>query len=425
MRIRKFDRVDEIVYSEVLPNGLSVYVIPKSGFKSSFAAFAADYGGSFVRFEIDGEFIDTPAGVAHYLEHKMFDMPDGDNALATLSQNGADPNAFTSSGMTCYHFSSTENFEENLRMLLKFVSTPYFTPETVQKEQGIIGQEIRMTEDNPGYAVYKNLLRLLYAQHPIRNGVVGTVESIAEITDKTLYDCHKVFYNPSNMCLCVEGDVDPERIIAIAQEVLPKEKGSKPHADFGKEDEGEPEVKYVEVEMEVSAPQFLIGARVTPAQNGKELMRQKLVGQLALRLLCGRASQFYTGLYDEGLLSRDYGYETDYTAGIATTMVEGESRDPGRVLDELKAQAQCVIDSGFDADAFERAKRASYGARLRALEDFGGVCVSVAECSFEDYDAFDTFEALEGVSKSECEDFVKTYLRPEYFVMSVVKPGKA
>ena len=190
MKKTEYKNIGETLYSATLPNGLRLNVIPKPGFNSRYAVFAANYGGAHRNFELDGRRIETPAGVAHYLEHKMFDLPNGDNALNILTANGADPNAFTSSGMTAYHFQCTEHFEENLRMLLHFVSTPHFTPETVRKEQCIIAQEIRMGEDNPGVILYYDLLRMLYKQHPIGDRVAGTVESIAEITDKTLYDCH-------------------------------------------------------------------------------------------------------------------------------------------------------------------------------------------------------------------------------------------
>ena len=184
MNKREFPGVGETLYSDVLPNGLRLFVVPKPGYAKSYAFFATNYGGADRRFQLAGEWIDTPAGVAHFLEHKMFDMPDG-YALAVLSANGASPNAYTSTAMTAYHFESTEGFYENLDTLLGFVSTPYFTPESVQKEQGIIGQEIRMTEDNPEFVVYYELLKCLLEHNPVRDSVAGTVESIAEITDQT------------------------------------------------------------------------------------------------------------------------------------------------------------------------------------------------------------------------------------------------
>ena len=424
METKRFENIGETLYSAALPNGLRLRVIPKSGYSTSFAAFATNYGGAYRRFRAGGDFIDTPAGVAHFLEHKMFDMPDGDGALSLLSANGADPNAFTSSGMTCYYFESTRSFYENLEMLLKFVSTPYFTAESVEKEQGIIGQEIVMTEDSPDFAVYMNLLKLLYASHPIRDAVAGTVESIAEITPEVLYSCHKVFYNPSNMTLCVAGDVDAEKILETAAAILPADPGPVPQADFGPAESGVPSEKFCRVEMEISAPQFLIGSAVPPAENGEALLRQKLTGQLALRMLCGPSSKFFNDLYASGLLTRDFDYETDYSAGTATIMAGGESSDPDKVLEAFSAAAADVSKNGLKGDDFAMAKRASYGSRLRGLEDFDSLCCALADGVFGGYCALDAFDALESVSKSECEDYIRRYLSPDRLAMSVILPLK-
>ena len=426
MQIQRHDYpgVGETLYSAVLDNGLELRVVPKKDFSTFYAAFAANYGGACRRFTVDGRQIDTPAGVAHYLEHKMFDLPSGDNALNILSSNGADPNAFTSSGITCYYFQCTDGFEENLRMLLHFVSTPYFTAETVQKEQGIIAQEIRMGEDNPGLAIYYNLLKMLYAHHPIRDRVAGTVESIAEITAETLYDCHRVFYAPSNMILCVEGDVDPEAICRIAQDVLPKEKAPVPKADFGEAEDLLPAQRFCTVEMEVSAPQFLIGAKLAPDLTGKEAQRQRLIAGLALRMLCGSSSPFFTRLYADGTLNMDFDYEVDASAGTLTFILGGESKAPDKVLSAFNAEVARIAKEGFDEAYFTRARRASLGARLRALEDFDNVCVSLAMDAFDGYCSFDSFDLLEGVTAEDCRRFVAEELAPERLALSVITPKR-
>ena len=424
MTIQKLDYpgIGETLYSAVLDNGLEVRVVPKKDFSTFYAAFATHYGGAHRRFSVDGKTLDTPAGVAHYLEHKMFDLPNGDNALNILSANGADPNAFTSSGMTCYYFQCTEGFEENLRMLLHFVSTPYFTDETVQKEQGIIGQEIRMGEDNPGIAIYYRLLRMLYDHHPIRDRVAGTVESIAEITAETLYDCHRVFYAPSNMVLCVEGDVEPETIVRIAEEVLPKEKAPVPKADFGAPEGLLPVESFSTEEMEISAPQFLIGAKLASGLYGEAEQRERLTATLALRMLCGSSSPFFTRLYADGTLNMDFDYEVDATAGTVTVIVGGESKEPQKVLDALNAEIARVAAEGFDPDFFTRSKRASLGARLRGLEDFDNVCVSLAMGVFDGFCALDSFRLLEEVSIEDCRRFVAENLAPERLAMAVITP---
>ena len=425
MQSKEFKNIGETVYGTTLSNGLRLRVIPKRGFSTCYAVFATNYGGAHRRFAIDGRIEDTPAGVAHFLEHKMFDLPSGDNALNLLSANGASPNAFTSSGVTCYYFQCTEGFEENLRMLLHFVSTPYFTSETVQKEQGIIAQEIRMGEDNPGIALYYNLLKMLYAHHPIRDRIAGTVESILEISDKTLYDCHRIFYAPSNMVLCVEGDVDPDLIEKIALEELPSECAAVPTADFG-EDEGlEPYETVHREAMAVSAPQFYIGAKLKPEREGEKLLRQHLISQLSMRILVGNSSPFYTRLYADGTLNLDFDYEVDFTAGTATVLIGGESEHPERVLDEFKAEVARVTQEGLDKDDFERAKRASLGARLRGLEDFDNVCVSTALAVFDGYCAFDAIALMDSITIKDCEDFIADCLRPERLAMSVIEPGKA
>lgn len=424
MQIHEFPQIGEKLYSTRLPNGLEIRVVPKKDFATYYAAFATNYGGAHRRFSIDGKTVDTPAGVAHFLEHKMFDMPNGDNALTVLTENGADPNAFTSSGMTCYYFQCTEKFEENLRMLLHFVSTPYFTDETVQKEQGIIGQEIRMGEDNPGIAIYYKLLELLYAHHPIRDRVAGTVESISEITAQTLYDCHKVFYAPSNMVLCVEGDVDPETIERIAKEELGEDCAGVPKADFGEAESLLPVANEHREQMEVSAPQFLIGAKLPASHGGEESMRERITATLALRMLCGSSSPFYTRLYAEGLLNPSFDYEVDLSADTVTVIVGGESRDPDKVLEEFNKEVKRIAEEGFDKDFFTRSKRASLGARLRGLEDFENVCVSLASGVFEGYCALDSFDVLESVDIEDCRRFVAEHLVPQRLAMSVIEPKK-
>ena len=425
MQKNEFPHIGETLYSAQLPNGLELRVVPKAGFNTGYAVFAVNYGGSHRRFSLGGQELDTPAGVAHFLEHKMFDMPNGDNALSLLSANGADPNAFTSSGVTCYFFQCTRNFEENIRLLLRFVSTPYFTLETVSKEQGIIAQEIRMGDDSPGSAIYYNLLEMLYAHHPIRDKVAGTVDSIAQISDKVLYDCHKAFYAPGNMTLCVEGDVDPERVLAIAEEELSKDRAEKPRADFGEAETLLPAETCRRTEMPVSAPQFLIGSKLQSAPEGRERLRQQIIGQLALRMLVGYSSPFYTRLYNSGLLNRDFDYETDFSAGTATLIIGGESREPEAALAELKKEAAFIAQNGFDNDYFQRAKRASTGARLRGLEDFENVCLSVALGIFDGFCAFDSFSVLESVTAEDCAAFVAEALAPERLALSIIEPKRS
>ncbi|MGI6028229.1 MAG: EF-P 5-aminopentanol modification-associated protein YfmH [Candidatus Heteroscillospira sp.] len=425
MQKTRYESIGEELYTETLPNGLTIQVLPKPGFNKSYAVFATNYGGADRRFRIGGKWIDTPAGVAHFLEHKMFDTPDGGNALAVLSANGANPNAFTSSGMTAYYFESTQGFEENLRTLLSFVSVPYFTEESVRKEQGIIGQEIRMIEDNPGFVVYNNAMRCLFRHNPVRDSVAGSIESIAEITADTLYDCHKIFYNPSNMTLAVVGDVDPEAVSRIAREVLPAEPGEMPERDYGEAEDELPAENFISVEMEVSAPQFIIASRFEPAPRGEARQRQRLIAELALRCLMGKTSAFYTELYAEGLLKQDFSAETDYSAGTASILAGGESAEPEQVLERLKQAADKLLHGGMAGGDFLRMRKSFYGAALRSLDSFEDVCVSLADCRFAGCILPEQYALIETITADEVRAFIAEALAPEKLALSVVCPRNA
>ena len=417
----RFDNIGEEYKAATLSNGLEVRVVEKPEFCSCYAAFAVNYGGVDRRFELDGKLLDTPAGIAHYLEHKLFDMPNGDNSLAVLTANGADPNAFTSSVMTCYYFQCTEGFYENLQILLNFVTTPYFTPETVDKERGIIGQEIMMGLDNPDRALYYNLLRLLYRNHPIKDEVAGSVESISRITAQTLYDCHRAFYCPGNMVLCVEGNVSAEKVVEVAEKTLSGWKSSPvPCSDYGESDGLIPYSERVSVKLPVSEKQFLIGAKVIPTAG--DYTRQQLSARLGLQVMLGPSSEFYNRLYAEGLINQSFNWDIDYAAGVATIMIGGESPDPDAVLAELETTVEKIGRDGLDPVLFLRAKKASIGGSLRDFEDFDNVCIGMAEGIFNNFCIFEAPAILEALSIEECSGFIAEHLSSDRLAISIVEP---
>ncbi len=420
----EYPATGDILYTGTAANGLRIRVLPRKGFSGFYAVFAASYGGVHRRFRLNGVNCDTPAGVAHFLEHKMFDLPDGDNALKLLSQNGADPNAFTSSDVTCYYFHCTRDFDDNLRMLLHFVSTPFFTEETVAKEQGIIGQEIRMGEDNPGVANYYSLLNLLYAVHPIREKTIGTAESISQITADILCSCHRAFYSPSNMVLCVAGNLDPEQILTIAEEMISAGEPEELVKDVPLEATSLPSKWYAEIEMPVATPQFLIGAKIDVLPKGPVYLRQQLIADLSLRLLAGPSSSFYNRLYAEGLLSRAFDADADFTDGAGHAVIGGESRDPQAVLEALKAELKRIETEGLNRKLFRRAQKAAIGGILRSMEDFDDVCISLALGEFDGFCYLDYPAVLESITIGECEAFLKETLSPERLAMSVVHSGR-
>ena len=422
MKITNYEGLGETLYSDILPNKLPINIVTKPGYMKNYAFFATNYGGADREFTYKGERMSTPSGVAHFLEHKMFDTPDGGNALSVLSANGASPNAYTSNEITTYYFESTQGFYENLETLLRFVSVPYFTKESVEKEQGIIAQEIRMYEDNPSYAVYENLLKSIFSNNPIRDNIAGTVESIAEITDEILYACHNVFYTPANMSLCVVGDVDPERVIEIAAKMLPSESGEIPAKYYGEPEQNFPNTKFVETEMEVAQPLFAVGTHFEPAA-GEALLRERISGGLALKYLYGHSSPMYSRLYAEGVLNDSFGYDLDFSAGVGMILAEGESQEPERVLAEMAAEAKKAAQ-GLDSTLFGRIKKSSYGSRLRAFDAFASLCRELTAGQFAGYRALDAVSILQDISEDEVVDFIKKRLNVEKFALSVVRPIK-
>lgn len=418
-----YPSVHETLYTETLPNGLIVRVMPKPDFNRSFAVFATDYGGADRRFSLGGEWIDTPAGIAHYLEHKMFDMPDGNNALNLLAANGASPNAFTSSDITAYYFESTKRFKDNLELLLNFVSTPYFTEESVEKERGIIGQEIGMYDDSPDFQIYIRLMEILYQNSPVRSSVAGTVESISQITVQDLFNCHKAFYTPSNMVLSVVGNVDPQLVIDTALKNLPSEKAPKPIVDYGAEEPMLPVKQYTETAMEVSAPQFMLGAKVQPQLRGFANLHQRHVGGLALSSLFGRSSRFFTNLYAKNILSNDFDVDFDFAADSASIFLSGQSNNPEAVLEAVLAAADEVRRNGLDEARFHRVRNATLGSLLFALEDFDNMAVGLAHSAFYEYNPLDTHTPKADVTAEECFRFIAENLTEEKLAMSVIKPA--
>ena len=421
MNERIFPGLGEKIYEDTLPNGLRIKVVPKRGFARSYAFFATDYGSMDTRFRLDGKDYVSPDGVAHYLEHKMFDMPDG-NALQKMSQTGASPNAFTSYNITAYHFSCTSMFEENFRTLLQFVSQGYFTQESVEKERGIIAQEIKMYADNPASRVDENLFCAMYQNHPIRVPVAGTVESIQDITAQTLIDCHRAFYDPSNMVLCVVGDVDPRQIHDIALEILPKVPGGASERDYGEKEPAAPNQHTITQEMEVSMPMFSVGFKGAEVPKGPQRLRQEIIGDLAGEILCGESSRLYQEMYESGLIDPGFGVSYSLVRELSMLCLGGDSENPQAVLDAVLQEAQRVVKEGVDEELFLRLKRSAVGRRIRGLDSFEGLCYRLALSDFDGYDYF-TFPALyESITAEDVRQLIAREITPEQAVLSVILP---
>ena len=420
MKQNFYQRIGELVHQETLPNGLEIRVVPKPGYAKKYAFFATRYGGMDTRFQHDGQWLDTPAGIAHYLEHKMFDTEEG-NALQELAKNGAEPNAFTSNAITAYYFDSTSKFEENLEILLKFVSIPYFTDESVAKEQGIIGQEIRMIEDNPDWQIYHQMLKALYQQNPAKTSIAGTIESISHITAGTLYDCHQAFYTPSNMILTVVGDVEPAAVSELAQRVLPRSGGPVIARDYGQEPEAVAE-RENQIAMEVSSPQFLSAFKCRPPERGEDTLRTMILGDIACDLLLGESSPLYQRLYSQGLINGTFGGAFELLPGAAYLYAGGDSKETRTVAEEILKEAGRLVREGADESFYQRVRRASYGFNIRALNSFENIAASMTDGHFNGYDPFRFPEVFDSINLDDVLDFLRKNITEDRSVFCEIVP---
>jgi len=424
MRMTTFAQVNETVCHEVLRNGLNVYLVPKQGFSKTYAVFTTRYGSIDSHFRTNsGETIRVPDGIAHFLEHKMFEKKDRD-VMHEFSKYGASCNAFTSFNRTAYLFSCTDNLDKNLNLLLDYVQEPYFTDASVEKEKGIIGQEITMYDDNPDWKVYMNLLQALYQEYPIRIEIAGTVESISHITKEYLYQCYETFYHPANMLLLVVGSFDPADVMNLIRRN--QEGKAFPPAPkierFFPEEPPAPAQKRVEAHLAVGLPKVLIGFKEREnGLKGKDLLKRDLTTKLLLDIVLGNSSALYEKLYESGLITEtfdyDYSCETDYGYSI----FGGDTPDPDALVEAVTRELEAVRNAGIDPEAFERAKRKKIGQFLRALNSVEFIANQFTQYKFNGNDLFDVVPVLELIAREEVEQRMKEHFQLEQMAVSIVR----
>lgn len=409
----------EYTYAK-LDSGLSVYIMEKPGFNSCFAAFGTKYGSINTKFSRNGGAeIEVPAGIAHFLEHKLFESEEGDT-FSRFSETGAYCNAYTSFDRTVYIFSCTSRFEENLDILLDFVQSPYFTAETVEKEQGIIGQEIKMYEDNPGWRVLFNMLGKMYENHPVKLDIAGTVDSIAQIDDKLLYECYNTFYNPSNMYICVAGNLNTDEVLSRI------EKGIKPHEMVTVSSAKFPEVAevrehYVEQELTVAKPLFCLGFK--EVFETEPTLKDRVTAGIALELLCGDCSELYRRLIDSALIGDEFSAEYFQGEGYSAFLIEGETDEPVKVSEEIKKEIARLISKGVDKRLLEAIKRSAFGDAVKRFDSTDNIVTDMVDCAVSGGDLFDTIEILKGITEQDIIDRLGA-LKDESSVLSVIKAKK-
>ena len=416
--------INETVYFAEHKSGVGVFIIPKKDFSKKYAIIGANIGSVNNHFYPLGENepCRIPDGVAHFLEHKMFEQSDGTNAFDKFSLYGANANAYTSFTCTCYLFSCTENFNESYKHLLSYVSDPYFTDENVSKEMGIIGQEIRMYDDDADWRVMFNLLEAMYEKCPVNVDIAGTTESISQITKDTLYKCYNTFYNPSNMVICICGDVDIEKIGEITDEVMPKEKtGTKAVSVFPKEREDVFKKEVIQ-NLSVSLPLFNIGFKDKCGYEGDEILKNDIAAEIILQSIVSKSSDLYSSLYEEGLINEEFSYDTMYENAFSCIMIGGESKNP--LLADEKISAYIENKKEITKVEFERAKKVIWGDFIRTFNNVEKAAGIFIRYILKGINVFQFKEIFDSVDIDFVNDKFKTLFVSEKKSISIVYPNK-
>lgn len=420
MREIKSPKLNERYYEIEHKSGLKIYVMPKENYSSAYAVFGTNYGSidtKFKRSDSDS-WTTVPEGIAHFLEHKLFESEDLD-AFARYAKTGASANAYTSFDKTCYLFQCSDNFEASLEILLDFVTHPYFTKETVEKEQGIIGQEITMYYDVPGWMSTFNLLRLLYHNHPVRIDIAGTVDSIAQITDKLLYDCYNTFYNLHNMVLAVVGNVTPQQVLDVCDKMLE----NAPELQIERSFDDEPRDicgTYSEYNLAMSMPVFSFGYKEEcekPIQDVRKIIEVNIL----LEILAGKTSKLYNDLFEKGLINSSFSKEYFIGYGYEAVMFDGESVDPSAVCDAIKQEVKRLKAHGITDEQFEAVRRLMYGREIMEYNDIDSLANGFVSAHFGGYSIFDSIEIFKSVTKKDIESRLEKMLDERYSALSVVK----
>lgn len=401
-------------------SGLDIYICEMPGFSSVEALFGTKYGSINTMFKMrdDKEYTVVPEGIAHFLEHKLFENEDCD-VFELYAKTGANGNAFTSFDKTCYLFNCSKNYQESLRILLDFVQKPYFTQATVDKEQGIIGQEIKMTNDNPEWRVFFNMLRCMYHEHPVKIDIAGTVESIAKIDADLLYKCYYTFYNLNNMVLSIAGNISADEVLTICDECL------KPCEDKGLEtvfpDEPESVVKPEIYEIQpVGTSIFHIGYKCHPC-SGQERLRKSMTASVAISLISDASTEMYKKLLDDGVINSSFGGEVFAGDGYFSVIFSGESDSPEIVRDSIKAEVGRMLSEGINEKDFQRIKKSAYGMAVRELNNVEVVANLMISSHMDGAGPYDSIEVLSGMTSQDVLDFIRNELEPDKLVMSVIK----
>lgn len=401
-------------------SGLDIFIWEMEGFSSASALFGTKYGSVNTKFKTkeDKEFTVVPEGIAHFLEHKLFENEDSD-VFELYAKTGASANAYTSFDKTCYYFHCSDNFYESLEILLNFVQSPYFTKETVDKEQGIIAQEIRMCNDNPDNRVFYNMLKCLYHNHPVKIDIAGTVDSIAKIDSDLLYKCYNTFYNLHNMVLIVVGNIKIDDVMKTVDKMLKKNEDIKLETSFPYEPAEIVKSEIIE-NMTVGMPIFNIGFKSAPV-GGYEGLKAELEAYVAVNIMSDSSSVLYKSMMDEGLINSSFSSEVFTGDGYFTVIISGESKNPHEVMKRIKDEIERIRTEGFDRKIYENIKKCTYGSSIRELNNPESVSSLMVNSYFSNVNSFD---GLKVISEMTYDDVMKCFLErlnPDFSALSIIR----
>ncbi len=418
-------KIDESVLLGTHKSGLRVAIVPKKGFSKYYAIYGTEYGSIDREFIALGENEKTvlPDGVAHFLEHKLFEMADGTNAFDSFSKTGGNSNAFTSFNITAYLFSCTDNFYENIDILLDFVNTPYFTEENVAKEQGIIGQEIKMYDDDPQWRVFFNMLTALYQENPVKRDIAGTVESISHITPELLYKCTNTFYNPSNMYLVLVGDIDENKIEEYIDRHISSSRDTGEVKRFAPIEPKEVNQKRITQNLSVSTPMFAVGFKEKETGVlGFDLLKKEIATEILLELLFGKSSENYIKMYEDGIIDASFDSETELEKEYGFTSFGGESKDPDKVYEEILKGVEKAKTEGLSPERTARIKKAILSDDIRMYNNMENIGNTYIKSLMKGINPLDFAKAVEEIDKEYLENRLNEHFDEEYSVLSIVYP---
>lgn len=422
MQIIEDSRVKEKLYVEKLPNGLTVMIILKKGIQKKYVIWGTNYGSNDSKFIVPGETEETevPKGVAHFLEHKMFEQESGINSLDTLTALGVDANAYTTNDHTAYLFECTENFYPALDELMDYVQHPYFTDANVEKEKGIIGQEIMMYDDYPEWKVYLNAMEAMYHEHPVKLDITGTIETISHIDKEILYKCYNTFYNPSNMAMVVCGDFEPEQLLEEIKKRLIEKKANGEIKRIYPVEKEEIVKEKIEQNMDVSQPLFAIGIK-DKLSDTKERVRKHIAIEILLNMIIGKSSNLYKELYDEGLLFAVPSLDYEFARGYAHILITGQSPEPEKVYEKFKKAVEEMKASTIDTKEFNRIKKRIYGEYVKEYNDVEDIARMFLADYFKEINSFDYLEEISTINEQYVEQILKQVFDDKKMVISVIK----